>query len=119
MDSILNFWEIWGEGPALAPDIVGPEQYLYLEINEDFNLNLKLDQAELDEEQKEKLWKRLCGAEWPSGVNACRRDYQQHTLGLYEVDFGFLAHVDCLSMVVSNLGRTLEVIFGALNNDRE
>jgi len=38
---------------------------------------------------------------------------------LYEVDFGFLANVDCLSEVVSNLGRTLEVVFGALNNDRE
>lgn len=52
VDSILNFWEIWDKGPALAPDIVGSEQSLYLEVNEDFNLNLKLDegQAEPDEE---------------------------------------------------------------------
>ena len=128
VDSILNFWKMWNreiKEPVLVPDIVGPEQYLYLEINEDFNLNLKLDhkqsdqQAELDEEQKEKIWKRLCGAEWPSGVNACRRDYRQNALVLYEVDFGFLANVECLSEVVSNLGCTLEVIFGALNNDRE
>ena len=125
VDSILDFWEIWDEGPALAPDIVGPEQYLYLEINEDFNLNLKLGhhqakkKAELDEEQKEKIWKRLCGAKWPSDVNACRRDYRQNALVLYEVDFGFLANVECLSKVVSNLGCTLKVIFGALNNDRE
>ena len=121
MDSILNFWEIWDEGPALAPDIVGSEQALYLEVNEDFNLNLKLDegQAEPDEEQKERIWERLCGARWPSGVNACRRDYRQNSRVLYEVDFGFLANVACLSRVVSNLGRTLEVIFGALNNDRE
>ena len=130
VDSILNFWEIWdrnrkgkgkGKGPALAPDIVGSEQYLYLEINEDFNLNLKLDegQAEPDEEQKENIWERLCGARWPLGVNACRRDYRQNARVLYEVDFGFLANVDCLSKVVSNLGCTLEVIFGSLNNDRE
>jgi len=52
-------------------------------------------------------------------VNACRRDYRQNSRVLYEVDFGFLANVDCLSEVVSNLGRTLEVVFGALNNDRE
>ena len=125
VDSILNFWEIWDEGPALAPDIVGSEQSLYLEVNEDFNLNLKLghkqaeQQAELDDEQKEKIWRRLCGARWPSVVNACRRDYRQNALVLYEVDFGFLANVDCLSEVVSNLGCTLEVISGALNNDRE
>ena len=125
VDSILNFWEIWHRGPALAPDIVGSEQYLYLEINEDFNLNLKLGhrqderQADLDEQQKENIWRRLCGARWPSGVNVCRRDYRQNALVLYEVDFGFLANVDCLSEVVSNLGCTLEVIFGALNNDRE
>ncbi len=121
VDSILNFWEIWDEGPALAPDIVGSEQSLYLEVNEDFNLNLKLDegQAGPDEEQKEKIWERLCGARWPSSVNACRRDYRQNSRVLYEVDFGFLANVDSLSEVVSNLGRTLEVIFGALNNDRE
>ncbi len=121
VDSILNFWEIWDEGPALAPDLVGSERYLYLEVNEDFNLNLKLDegQAGPDEEQKEMIWERLCGARWPSGVNACRRDYRQNSRVLYEVDFGFLANVDCLSEVVSNLGRTLEVIFGSLNNDRE
>ena len=120
MDSILNFWEIWGEGPALAPDIVGSEQSLYLEVNEDFNLNLKLDegQAEPDEEEKERIWRRLQDAPWPSGVNACRRNYKQQVWVLYEVDFGFLANVDCLSEAVSNLGRTLEVIFGALNNDR-
>ncbi len=121
MDSILNFWEIWDEGPALAPDIVGSEQSLYLEVNEDFNLNLKLDegQAEPDEEQKEQIWSRLQDAPWPSGVNACRRDYKQQVWVLYEVDFGFLANLDCLSEVVNNLGCTLEVIFGALNNNHE
>ena len=125
MDSILNFWEIWHREPALSPDIVGSEQYLYLEINEDFNLNLKLGhrqaekQAELDEQQKEEIWERLCGARWPSGVNVCRRDYRQNALVLYEIDFGFLANVDCLPKVVSNLGCTLEVIYGALNNDCE
>ena len=121
VDSILNLWEIWDKGPALAPDIVGSEQSLYLEVNEDFNLNLKLDegQAEPDEEKKERIWSRLQDAPWPSGVNACRRNYKQSVWVLYEVDFGFLANVACLSRVVSNLGRTLEVIFGALNNDRE
>lgn len=114
-DSILNFWEIWerGTGPVLAPDIVG-----YLEINEDFNLNLKSDTA-MNEEEKEKIWSRLRGAPWPSGVNPCRRDYKQQVWVLYEIDFGFLANVNCLSKVVSNLGCTLEVLFGALNNDRE
>ncbi len=110
---------MWEEKePALAPDIVGPERYLYLEINEDFNLNLK-SEIKLDEGQKEKIWKRLQGAEWPSDVNACRRDYRQQVWVLYEVDFGLLANVNCLSKVVSNLGRTLKVIFGALNSLHE
>ncbi|MDE2721988.1 MAG: hypothetical protein OXI59_01290, partial [Gemmatimonadota bacterium] len=119
VDSILNFWEIWQEkrGPTLAPDIVGPERHLYLEINEDFNLNLKSEIA-LDERQKEKIWSRLQDAPWPSSVNACRRDYKQQVQVLYEVDFGLLANVNCLSKIVSNLGRTLEVIFGALNQQR-
>lgn len=119
VDSIFNFWEIWQEkkGPVLAADIVGPERHLYLEINEDFNLNLKSGIA-LDERKKEKIWKCLQVAEWPSCVNACRRDYKQQVWVLYEVDFGLLANVNCLSKVVSNLGRTLEVMVGALNQQR-
>ena len=120
VDSILNFWGMWqcGKGPVLAPDIVGSERHLYLEINEDFNLNLK-GPTWLNEEQKGKIWKRLQVAEWPAGVNACRRDYHQQIWVMYEIDFGFLANSDCLSRVVGNLGRTLEVIVGALNSDRE
>ena len=118
VDSILNFWEIWEKGPVLAPDIVGSKRHLYLEINEDFNLNLKSG-IELDKKQKEKIWNRLQGAEWPSGVKACRRDYRQQVWVLYEVDFGLLANVNCLSKVVSNLGRMLKVIFDALNSPHE
>ena len=89
VDSILNFWELWkrsqeGPGAGLGSDIVGPDRYLYLEINEDFNLNLKLDgeQAELEEEKKAKIWKRLRAANWPLGVIACPRDYRQQELGV-------------------------------------
>ena len=121
VDSILNFWELWqeGMGPTLAPDIVGPKRYLYLEINEDFNLNLKLDGGQATLEEKKSIWRRLQDTEWPLGVNACRRDYRQQNWVLYEVDFGFLENVDCLSRVVGDLGRTLEVLFDALNNGRD
>lgn len=47
-----------------------------------------------------------------------RRDYKQQVWVLYEVDFGFLANVEDLPKVVSNLGRTVEAVFGALNGDR-
>ena len=124
VDSILNFWEIWdGMGPPLASDIVGlgPEKqrYLYLEINEDFNLNLKFDnynsEIELSQEQKKEIWQRLGDAMWPAGVHACRRDYRQQMWVLYEIDFGLLANAEFLSKAVVNLGRTLEVLFGVLN----
>ena len=119
VDSILNFWEMWNgeKGPVLARDVVGNERRLYLEINEDFNLNLKLDgeQSALEDEKIETIWKRLQGAKWPQGVNASRRFYRQTTWVLYEIDFGFLANIRCLSKVVSNLGRTLDILSDALN----
>ena len=112
-------WNVAGRNEAgLAPDMFGSERHLYLEINEDFNLNLK-GPTWLNEEQKEKIRKRVQVAEWTSGVNACRRDYHQQTWVLYEVDFGFLVNVNCLSKLVDNLGRPLEVIVSALNSDRE
>ncbi len=69
VDSILNFWGMWreGTGSALTPDLVGPERALYLEVNEDFNLNLK-STTPLDAEQQEATWSRLCRADWPLGV---------------------------------------------------
>ena len=117
VDSILNFWELWqGEvGPVLAPDIVGSERHLYLEVNEDFNLNLKSG-IELDWDQKCEIWRRLEGAEWPSGVRARRRDYRQQIWVLYEVDFGFLANLESQAKVVRNLGRTVEGIFRTLSS---
>ena len=106
VDSILNFWEMWEEKePVLAPDIVESKRHLYLEINEDFNLNLKSG-IELGKKQKEKIWKRLQGAEWPSGVTACSRDYQQQVWVLYEVDFGLLANVNCLWLCCIKIMRT-------------
>lgn len=123
VDSVLNFWDLWqeGNGPVLAPDIVGSKQYLYIEINEDFNLNLKLDgePTALEKEKKEQLWKCLQIAKWPPSVYGSPREYKQQNWVYYEIDFGFLENVDCLSLVVQNLGRTLEVLFGALHIDCE
>ena len=124
VDSILNFWELWEgskAGTGLGSDIVGPDRCLYLEINEDFNLNLKLDggQAALEERKRAEIYKRLGVANWPPGVNACPRYYRQQNWVLYEVDFGFLSNIDCLPKVVSDLGRTLEVLCCVLSSGRE
>jgi hypothetical protein len=44
VDSVLNWWELWRERPSLTVGglLRGHNRALYLEMNEDFNLHLKL-----------------------------------------------------------------------------
>ena len=101
-DSVLNFLEMWRtKDPAL-----------YIEINEDFNLNLKVTNgSEVDRCQ---LYKRLDRANWPSFVKPCRRNYRQGAVVLYEMDFGFLKELDSMEQVMGNLASTVEVVVEAL-----
>jgi len=47
-DSILNFWEMWSAGkPLIGKNLLADQGSLYFEINEDFNLNLKLESETL------------------------------------------------------------------------
>lgn len=115
-DSILNFWEMWNSGkPALGGRIVENNKGgLYLEINEDFNLNLKLDNEELDEEVRNEVWKRLNCVNWPNFVNVNQRQYRQGTYVLYEFDFGFLNGIENMPIVAENLFQTVQKIVNAL-----
>ena len=53
-DSILNFYEMWDSGtPAIGKSVLNKSgDSFYLEINEDFNLNLKLNSETLDDTTK-------------------------------------------------------------------
>ncbi len=115
-DSIINFWEMWDSGrPAIGRGILnGIEAEFYLEINEDFNLNLKLDIEELEKSIRDEVWKRLENIRWPSFVNLYPRQYKQGTYVLYEFDFGFLAELNNLGKAVNNLGDTVDIIIEAL-----
>ena len=117
-DSILNFWEMWRSYPkerALG-NALSDIGTFYLEINEDFNLNLKCgSRAEITGDQKEEVWKRLRSAPFPPGCNGRCRDYVQSVVVLYEIDFGFLAHLDDMAKAVSNLGETVSAIVKALS----
>ena len=115
-DSILNFFEMWQGGVKGLGEFYSPDGKveLYIEINEDFNLNLKSWQ-EFNESIKMDIWSRLEGADWPSYTYHQRRDYQQGPFVLYEVDFGFLDNLSDMKQVTTNLGQTVESIVGALS----
>ena len=100
-DSVLSFYKmLHGEGN------------FYLEINEDFNLNVKL-KSEVNEFSKTKIWSSLNDADWPSFTNHQCRDYEQGAFVVYEVDFGFLDNLNDMKQVTTNLGQTVESIVGA------
>ncbi len=48
-DSILNFQELWDKGEPALSGMIESHGKLYFEMNEDFNLNLKLDANALDQ----------------------------------------------------------------------
>lgn len=120
-DSILNFWEMWQGGnpilPKLGKSILGSEGGLYLEINEDFNLNLKVKEGVIvDDDTKEQVWNCLDEADWPPFVETCRRDYKQTVVVLYEIDFGLLEELNDMERATINLADTLEVLIRALGD---
>ncbi len=111
-DSILNFLEMWCTRPAI---IIGNTQVrYYLEINEDFNLNVKFEE-DLNKQQKDNVWRMLGQANWPSFVRCNCRDYRQGVLVLYEIDFRLLAGLDNMPETVDRLANTVEVIVQALS----
>ena len=122
-DSILNFWEMWQENenqklPTLGKTILGNEEGgFYLEINEDFNLNLKVEKrVVVDDDIKNQVWSWLDKAAWPRFVKRCRRDYKQTVVVLYEIDFGLLKELNDMEQATENLADTLEVLIRALGD---
>ena len=100
-DSLLNFWEMWESS----------ESDLYFEINEDFNLNVKIENRP---ECHDQIRNSLKNANWPDFVNGTCRDYTQQVSVLYEIDFGFLRELNDMPRVMNNLVDTLRVAIGAL-----
>ena len=121
-DSILNFWEMWQDKnpklPILGKTILGSEDGgFYLEINEDFNLNLKIEEeVAVDDDTKNSVWECLEGTDWPPFVEKCPRDYRQTVVVLYEIDFGLLEELSDMRQVIKNLADTLEVLIRALGD---
>lgn len=122
-DSILNFWEMWQENENQKfPTLGNEEGRFYLEINEDFNLNLKVPFKNkegvivVDNGTKERVWNYLDGAAWPEFVKNCRRDYKQTVVVLYEIDFGLLGNLNDMEQATENLADTLKVLIRALGD---
>lgn len=114
-DSILSFWEMsesteW-RARRLAPGSIHAESGLYFEINEDFNLNVKIENRP---ECHDQIRNSLKNANWPDFVNGTCRYYKQQVFVLYEIDFGFLRELNDMPRVMSNLVNTLRVAIEAL-----
>lgn len=114
-DSLLNFWEMWQSSEwrsaRLAPGSIHAESGLFFEINEDFNLNVKIENRP---ECHDQIRNSLKNTNWPDFVNGTCRDYKQGSFVLYEIDFGFLRELNDMPRVMSNLVDTLRVAIGAL-----
>lgn len=109
-DSILNFCGLY---------FTNEEQSLtiYMEVNEDFNLNIKVtweDNAQEDqiEDLIEQVQNMLDTANWPDFVRTKDRNYSQgeSVQAVFELDFGFLEHAENIDLVVQNLSETVEVV---------
>lgn len=109
-DSIFNLWELWRRGVGKQFATRG----FYFEVNEDFNLNVKTE-SDLDSKSKRLVWSALGCVDWPNFVIGVKRDYKQTNLALYEIDFGFLANVQSIPRVVTNLTAALRITVDALN----
>lgn len=116
-DSVLNFLEMrQSDKFSLGATIDGLEKRaLYFEINEDFNLNIKIEQEELGCKARNEIKSRLQSAGWPSFVNGQRRDYKQQVFVLYEIDFGFLENLNNMTQMADNLATAVRVAVQALS----
>lgn len=112
-DSVLNFLEMWYKKKSTI-NIGNTKVRYYLEINEDFNLNIKFEKN-LTRGQKNQVWQMLGQANWPVFVSCNCRDYRQGVLVLYEIDFGLLNGLDNLPQTVNNLANTVKVVVQALS----
>lgn len=88
-DSVFNFWELWQNGPVLTCRGLVAGRIVYLEINEDFNLHLKVDgDASIAQEV------RNFAASIPLNPPGVRRGgpcwYKRQTYVVYEWDLGLL-----------------------------
>lgn len=113
-DSILNFWELWEKGPTLSCGGVAPGREVYLEINEDFNLHLKVDGDDaLAREVARSVEARIGTA--PGARSGGRCFYKQQTYVVYEWDPGILENVLKMRRAADNLHALVDHIVARLN----
>jgi hypothetical protein len=90
-------------------------EYLFFEINEDFNLHLKLWASALRPDLRGQVHTRL-DQDWPPGIRGNPWDYEQRPVFvLYEWDFGFLDNVRDTKTVADRLDSILDSARQALN----
>ena len=71
------------------------------------------------EGQKEQVWSMFNRANLPEFVRTNVRDYSQGNgiRAIFEIDFGFLEHVEKLDLVILKLSETVEVIKRVLGKE--
>jgi hypothetical protein len=99
VDSVLNWWELWHQHAPLTVGGILPEEMraLYIEVNEDFNIHLKLAPLAVDyvNRVRDEVARQLgCAARAPSLV-ACRPEFHvqgAHAVWEWDVDLPALIY---------------------------
>lgn len=118
-DSILNFTELW-VNPSKSQYLMtcngllqpAVSNLLYFEINEDFNLHLKIgDDVNLNKVEDVKSYIHGKESVLAAPVNGVRGHFEYYKQGAYvffEWDFGLLRNLNSLGAVADNLAATVE-----------
>ncbi len=88
---------------------------IYMEVNEDFNLNIKITwEREFGEDLREPMRERiqcmLNSAKWPHDVRTNDRNYIQGNQVIFKLDFGFLENIEDKDQVICNLSETAKEV---------
>lgn len=109
-DCIIHFTDLFGKKiEKICPD----EKNFYFEINEDFNLHMKLYNSEMNSDKADEYRKILMEIKesiTPPGIrSSIELYYQGEYYALFEWDIGFTRNND-MDAVCSNIGKVFERI---------
>jgi hypothetical protein len=118
-DSILNWWELWRHFPPLTVGGILPaDGDLYFEVNDDFNVHLKLGHAsdELAQAVRNEVARRLGSAPKPPALIASRPEFYKrvvYAVWEWDIDLPAIIYKDN-NAAVEALGNLFDAVMPRL-----